>query len=97
LLATVVDGPLDDDVAAWLIAGANGNPLALTELPGELREGNLPGRPRLPERFPVGALLRQRFLRQVNALPRTRGRCCWPPPTRPAIRRCCGGPPRCSA
>jgi DNA-binding CsgD family transcriptional regulator len=69
LLATVIEGPLDDDTAAWLIAGANGNPLALIELPGELREGRLDGRPRLPEQFPVGALLRQRFLRQVEALP----------------------------
>ena len=69
LLGTVIKGPLDDDTAAWLIAGANGNPLALIELPGELREGALDGRPRLPEQFPVGALLRRRFLRQVNALP----------------------------
>lgn len=69
LLTDVVDGPLDDDVAARLIAGANGNPLALLELPGELREGHLAGRLLLPEPLPVGTLLRQRFLRQVNALP----------------------------
>jgi DNA-binding CsgD family transcriptional regulator len=69
LLATVIDCPLDDDLAAWLIAGANGNPLALMELPDELRDGRLAGRLRLPEQFPVGTLLRQRFLRQVNALP----------------------------
>jgi DNA-binding CsgD family transcriptional regulator len=69
LLATVIDAPLDDDTAAWLIAEANGNPLALLELPGELREGGLAGRLRLPAQFPVGTLLRERFLRQVNALP----------------------------
>jgi hypothetical protein len=69
LLATVIDGPLDDDMAASLIAGANGNPLALMELPDELREGRLAGRLRLPEQFPVGTLLRERFLRQVDALP----------------------------
>jgi DNA-binding CsgD family transcriptional regulator len=69
LLATVIDGPLDDDTAAWLIAGANGNPLALIELPGELRDGRLADRLRLPAQFPVGTLLRERFLRQVNALP----------------------------
>jgi DNA-binding CsgD family transcriptional regulator len=69
LLATVIDGPLDDDMAAWLIEGANGNPLALIELPGELREGGPAAHPRLPGRFPVGTLLRQRFLRQVSSLP----------------------------
>jgi predicted ATPase len=69
LLEAVVDGPLDDDVAARLVAGANGNPLALMELPGELRAGHLTGRLLLPEPFPLGTLLRQRFLRQVHALP----------------------------
>jgi DNA-binding CsgD family transcriptional regulator len=69
LLAAVIDGPLDDGIAARLVAETRGNPLALVELPGALTEGHLTGGLPLPEPVPVGSLLQRRFLRQVQALP----------------------------
>jgi hypothetical protein len=69
LLTTVAGDLLDDSVAARLVAETRGNPLALIELPGELTAGHLSGGVLLPEPLPVGSLLQQRFLRQVQALP----------------------------
>ena len=69
LLTTVAGDLLDDSVAARLVAETRGNPLALIELPGELTAGHLSGGVLLPEPVPVGSLLQQRFLRQVQALP----------------------------
>src|SRR5271165_4447942 len=69
LLTTVAGDLLDDGVAARLVAETQGNPLALIELPGELTAGHLSGGELLPEPLPMGSLLQQRFLRQVQALP----------------------------
>ena len=69
LLTTVAGDLLDNSVAARLVAETRGNPLALIELPGELTAGHLSGGVLLPEPVPVGSLLQQRFLRQVQALP----------------------------
>ena len=69
LLASVAGERLDHVVAARLVTETRGNPLALIELPGELTEGHLSGGSLLPEPLPVGSLLQQRFLRQVQAMP----------------------------
>src|SRR5271165_3546983 len=69
LLTTVAGDLLEDGVAARLVAETQGNPLALIELPGELTAGHLSGGELLPEPLPMGSLLQQRFLRQVQALP----------------------------
>ena len=55
---------LPDEVRDRLLADAAGNPLALTELPATLR----PDEP-LPERLPVGDLLRQSFTTRLSELP----------------------------
>src|ERR1035437_9194841 len=55
---------LPDEVRGRLLADAAGNPLALTELPATLR----PDEP-LPERLPVGDLLRQSFTTRLSELP----------------------------
>jgi DNA-binding CsgD family transcriptional regulator len=55
---------LKDEVRDRLLADAAGNPLALTELPATLR----PDEP-LPDRLPVGDLLRRSFTTRLSELP----------------------------
>jgi hypothetical protein len=52
-----------------LLADANGNPLALLELPGELTTAQLGGRAALPEAIPLTPRLRRIFRDRVEALP----------------------------
>jgi DNA-binding CsgD family transcriptional regulator len=69
LLGSVIDGPLDDRVAARILADTDNNPLALVELGAEYTAEQLAGRAALPEPLPVGQRLRDRFLRQIRDLP----------------------------
>ncbi len=64
--APVVPG---DAVLDRLLAGAEGNPLALIELGRGLSEDQLTGRAQLPDPLPVGAGLAQALLRPVLTLP----------------------------
>ena len=61
------------EVAAYvrdrLIQRANGNPLALVELPGSLSEAQLSGREALPERLPLSPDVQALFLARVRRLP----------------------------
>ncbi|MET0422482.1 MAG: AAA family ATPase, partial [Actinoplanes sp.] len=69
LLSTSVAGHLDDTVAATIIAGTGGNPLALIELARTLRPGQLAGIIPLPTPLPVGVLLETHFRQQIRPLP----------------------------
>ncbi len=69
LLGSVIDGPLDAQVAARILADTHNNPLALVELGTEYTAEQLAGRAALPEPLPVGQRLRDRFLRQIRDLP----------------------------
>ncbi len=59
----------DPAVAAALVAGAAGNPLALVELAGALGPGQLAGTEPLPDPLPVGAHLARGLLRPLEGLP----------------------------
>jgi DNA-binding CsgD family transcriptional regulator len=69
LLSASVAGHLDGEVAAKIIAGVGGNPLALIELARALTAGQLTGIVPLPRPLPVGRHLEDHFLRQVGQLP----------------------------
>jgi DNA-binding CsgD family transcriptional regulator len=69
LLASVVDGPIDTQVADRIIGAAMGNPLALIELAFDLTPAQLRGTALLPEPLPIGARLQETFLRRVRLLP----------------------------
>jgi DNA-binding CsgD family transcriptional regulator len=60
---------LTQEVREQLVARANGNPLALLELPTALSEDQLAGRSPLRETLPVTRTLESVFLRQVRELP----------------------------
>jgi DNA-binding CsgD family transcriptional regulator len=69
LLASVVHGPLDVQVADRILADTHNNPLALAELGAEYTAEQLAGHAALPEPLPLGQRLRDRFLRKVRDLP----------------------------
>ncbi|MBU2664636.1 AAA family ATPase [Actinoplanes bogorensis] len=69
LLSASVTGHLDRTVAATVIAGTEGNPLALIELARTLRPGQLAGVVPLPAPLPVGELLETHFQQQIRPLP----------------------------
>jgi len=69
LLGSVVDGPLDAQVAARILADTQNNPLALAELGAEYTAGQLADRAALPEPLPLGQRLRGHFLRKIRDLP----------------------------
>ena len=69
LLATVVDRPIDADVAERIVAGTGGNPLAMVEAARELTPGQLRGQVPLLEPLPVGHQLEDLFVRRVRELP----------------------------
>jgi DNA-binding NarL/FixJ family response regulator len=64
---------LDQDVTAaaveWLVESANGNPLALVELPATLTPGQLDGQDRLTSKLPPTTSVEQVYLERVNRLP----------------------------
>ena len=66
LLASLAPGRLSRAVAARIITGTGGNPLALAELARELSPAQLAGAELLPEPLPAGGSLEQTFGRRVQ-------------------------------
>jgi DNA-binding CsgD family transcriptional regulator len=69
LLRSIVTCPLDQRVAARLVAATGGNPLALHTLGRELTAGQLTGARSLPDPLPVGSRLAEHHLRHIRRLP----------------------------
>ena len=69
LLDSATPGRLDERVRDRIVAEANGNPLALLELPKGLTAAELAGGFGRPDARPVANRIEQSFLRRVRALP----------------------------
>lgn len=69
LLATVINGPLDERVRDRILAETRGNPLALLELPHELSPPRLAGGFALPDELPLSGRIEASFQRRVQQLP----------------------------
>ena len=69
LLASLAPGRVGTAVAARIITGTGGNPLALAEVARELSPAQLAGAELLPEPLPAGGSLEPAFGRRVSRLP----------------------------
>jgi DNA-binding CsgD family transcriptional regulator len=69
LLASCIQGPLDERVRERIIAETRGNPLALLELPRGLTPATLAGGFALPDARPLADRIERSFLRRVRSLP----------------------------
>lgn len=69
LLQSVMPGRLDDDVLRRFLSEADGNPLALLELPRGLTAEQLAGGFRMPEVRSLRGRIEQSYARRVAALP----------------------------
>jgi DNA-binding CsgD family transcriptional regulator len=69
LLESVLAGPLDARVRDLIVAEAQGNPLALLELPRGLSPAELAGGFGLPGASPLAGRIEDSFARQLEALP----------------------------
>src|SRR5919106_2142474 len=69
LLASCIQGPLDERVRERIIAETRGNPLALLELPRGLTPAELAGGFALPDARPLVDRIERSFLRRVSSLP----------------------------
>ena len=69
LLESVLTGPLDAQVRDQIIADANGNPLALLELPRGLTPAQLAGGFGLSSAVPLAGRIEESFGRQLETLP----------------------------
>jgi DNA-binding CsgD family transcriptional regulator len=69
LLATVVQGPLDEGVRDRLIAETHGNPLALLELPRGMSAAELAGGFGVPTARGVAAHMEDHYVQRVRRLP----------------------------
>nr|SBO98628.1 probable transcriptional regulator [Nonomuraea gerenzanensis] len=69
LLDSVTPGRLDERVRDRIVAEAQGNPLALLELPRGLTPAELAGGFGRPDARPLAGQIEQSFLRRVRALP----------------------------
>jgi DNA-binding CsgD family transcriptional regulator len=69
LLTAAVRTPLDDDVRDRIVAEARGNPLALLELPGSARPGQLAGGFELPHALSVPRRIEEMFHQRSRDLP----------------------------
>jgi DNA-binding CsgD family transcriptional regulator len=69
LLASAVDGPLDDRVSERIVTETRGNPLALLELPRGLTPAQLAVGFRVSDAQPLSGRIEQSFRRRVEELP----------------------------
>ncbi|MEV0821674.1 helix-turn-helix transcriptional regulator [Nonomuraea rubra] len=69
LLDSVIPGRMDDRVRDRIVAEAQGNPLALLELPLGLTPAELAGGFGLPDAGPLAAQIEQSFMRRYRPLP----------------------------
>jgi DNA-binding CsgD family transcriptional regulator len=69
LLDSTIPGRLDAQVRDRIVAEANGNPLALLELPRGVTAAELAGGFGLPDTRPLTSRIEQSFLRRVQTLP----------------------------
>jgi DNA-binding CsgD family transcriptional regulator len=69
LLAERASEPLPDEVCRRLLAQADGNPLALVELPSGLNDAQLAGTAPLPSQLPLTADVERVFLDRCRRLP----------------------------
>ena len=69
LLRSVTGGGLSAQAVDRILADTRNNPLALVELGTTYSDEEISGRAALPEPLPVGARLREHFLRLVRGLP----------------------------
>jgi DNA-binding CsgD family transcriptional regulator len=70
LLASSIQGRLDEQVQERIVAETRGNPLALLELPRDLMPAELAGGFGLPDARPLSSLIEQSYRRRLSALPR---------------------------
>jgi DNA-binding CsgD family transcriptional regulator len=70
LLDATMPGPLDERVKARILGEADGNPLALIELPRGVTPAELGGGFGLPDARPLAHRLEHSFLQRVQTLPR---------------------------
>lgn len=95
LLGAAVRTPLDEGVRERILAEAGGNPLALLELPRNMRPAHSAGGFELPDTLSVPRRLEESFRHRSRSLPPRRS--CWrwsPRPSRRATPPCCGVRPR---
>jgi hypothetical protein len=69
LLGSAVHGRLDEQIVDRIIAETRGNPLALLELPREIRAAELAGGFGLPDARPLASRIEESFLRRLQSLP----------------------------
>ena len=69
LLASVLTGPLDEQIRDQIIADTKGNPLALLELPAGLTSAQLAGGFGFSSAAPLDGRIEESFARQLAALP----------------------------
>ena len=69
LLASSIDGPIDDRVRDRIVAETRGNPLALLELPRGLTPAQLAVGFELPVALPLSGRIEESFRRRVEELP----------------------------
>jgi DNA-binding CsgD family transcriptional regulator len=69
LLRSVAGAPLDSQTMDRVLAGTEGNPLALVEAGSQFSAGELAERAYRPEPIPVGQQLQERYQRRVRRLP----------------------------
>jgi DNA-binding CsgD family transcriptional regulator len=69
LLRSVAGAPLDPQTMDRVLAGTEGNPLALVETGSRFSAGELAERAYWPEPIPVGQQLQKRYLRLIRSLP----------------------------
>src|SRR5829696_5229032 len=70
LLDATIPGPLDERVKARILGEADGNPLALIELPHGLTPAELAGGFGLPDARPLASRIEHAIVQRVQALPR---------------------------
>lgn len=70
LLSEQLGSVVGSGVVEWLLTNANGNPLALMELPGTMTADQLVGQASMTGRLPPATSVEQVYLERVESLPR---------------------------